>query len=242
MGAVITLIRLSSMNTPMPLPITHHRLVDAQALTGRLSNPRLRLLASQGDIRLFPRHTMVLHEGEPGEELVIVLDGRLRVFSNSGGSRPREVTYGICGAGQLVGEMSLDGGARSASVMALHASWCSVVPRLQLLDFIAREPVFALDLLATVVSRARHATRTVRQVLFTDTYGRLCELLTRNTERLPDGRLLVRERMTHALMAQQIGCSREMVSRLLKDLLIGGYISCNERRQYIICAPLPLRW
>jgi CRP/FNR family cyclic AMP-dependent transcriptional regulator len=230
------------MNTSSLLPTLPHRLADAQALIGRLPNARLRLLASQGDVRLFPRHAMVLHEGEPGEELVIVLDGRLRVFSNSGGTRPREVTYGICGAGQMVGEMSLDGGERSASVMALHASWCSVVSRLQLLDFIAQEPVFALDLLATVVARARQATRTVRQVLFTDTYGRLCELLTRQTERLPDGSLLVRERMTHALMAQQIGCSREMVSRLLKDLLIGGYLRCNERRQYIICAPLPLRW
>jgi CRP/FNR family cyclic AMP-dependent transcriptional regulator len=230
------------MKPQPPAVVTHHRAADAQAFIDRLSNPRLRLLAQQGDICLIPRHAMVLFEGEPGEELVIVLEGRLRVFSNSGGPRPREVTYGVCGAGQVVGEMSLDGGPRSASVVALHASWCSVVSRLQLLDYIAREPLFALDLLAVMVARARHATRTVRQVLFTDTYGRLCELLTRHTDPLPDGRLLVRERMTHALMAQQIGCSREMVSRLLKDLLIGGYLSCNDRRQYIICAPLPLRW
>ena len=227
------------------LPSLHprqHRLSDAHALIETLTNPRLRRLAQQGDIRLFHRHTVILHEGMPGEDLVIILDGRLRVFSNSGGSRPREVTYGLYGPGEVVGEMSLDGDFRSASVQALHASWCSVVPRAQLLDFIAQEPAFALDLLATVVSRARRATSTVRQVLFTDTYARLCELLTRHTERLPDGRLLVRERMTHALMAQQIGSSREMVSRLLKDLIIGGYISRNERRQYFICAPLPSRW
>jgi CRP/FNR family cyclic AMP-dependent transcriptional regulator len=230
------------MSATLPTTDAHHRTADVRTLIDRLPNPRLRSLAQQGDICLIPRHAMVLHEEEPGGELVIVLDGRLRVFSTSGGSRPREVTYGICGAGQVVGEMSLDGGSRSASVVALHASWCSVVSRLQLLDFIAREPTFALDLLSTVVARARLATRTVRQVLFTDTYGRLCELLTRHTERLPDGRLLVRERMTHALMAQQIGCSREMVSRLIKDLLIGGYLSRDERRQYYICAPLPLRW
>jgi CRP/FNR family cyclic AMP-dependent transcriptional regulator len=230
------------MKPVLPMRPGHHRVSDARALMEALPNVRLRRLAQQGDIRLFHRHTVILHEGMPGEDLIIILDGRLRVYSNSGGSRPREVTYGICGPGDMVGEMSLGGDVRSASVQALQPSWCSVVPRPQLLDFIAQEPAFALDLLATVVARARLATQTVRQVLFTDTYGRLCELLTRHTERLPDGRLLVRERMTHALMAQQIGSSREMVSRLLKDLIIGGYIARNERRQYFICAPLPLRW
>ena len=220
----------------------HHRLADAQALISALPTARLRRVAQLGDIRLFHRHAVVLQEGTPGDDLIIILEGRMRVYSNSGGSRPREVTYGICGPGDVVGEMSMDGDVRSASVQAMHPSWCSVVPRAQLLSFIAQEPAFALDLLATVVARARLATQTVRQVLFTDTYGRLCELLTRHTERLPDGRLLVRDRMTHALMAQQIGSSREMVSRLLKDLIIGGYISRNERRQYFICAPLPLRW
>lgn len=219
-----------------------HRHSDTHGLIQMLPSSRLRLLATQGDVRLFSRHALVLQEGMPGGALVIVLDGRLRVFSSSGGQRPREVTYGICGPGDIVGEMSLDGGPRSASVMALHASWCCLVQRHQLLDFIAQEPSFALDLMDTVVARARLATRTVRQVLFTDTYGRLCELLTRNTERMPDGRLLVRERMTHSLMAQQIGSSREMVSRLLKDLMIGGYISRDERRHYFICRPLPLRW
>lgn len=230
------------MNAQHPALPNHHRLRHAQELLEALPSARLRRLAQQGDIRLFHRHTVILQEGMPGEDLIIVLDGRLRVYSNSGGSRPREVTYGICGPGDLVGEMSMNGELRSASVQALHPSWCSVVPRALLLNFITQEPAFALDLLATVVARARLATQTVRQVLFTDTYGRLCELLTRNTERLPDGRLLVRERMTHALMAQQIGSSREMVSRLLKDLMIGGYVSRNERRQYFICAPLPLRW
>lgn len=225
-----------------PVQPSHHRLADAQALINTLPTARLRRLAQLGDIRLFHRHAVLLHEGTPGEDLIIILEGRVRVYSNSGGSRPREVTYGICSSGDVVGEMSLGGDVRSASVQALHPSWCSVVPRAQLLNFIAQEPAFALDLLATVVARARQATQTVRHVLFTDTYGRLCELLTRHTERLPDGRLLVRERMTHALMAQQIGSSREMVSRLLKDLIIGGYISRNERRQYFICAPLPLRW
>jgi CRP/FNR family transcriptional regulator, cyclic AMP receptor protein len=241
MGGISHCLDLTMNPLPSVQP-SHHRLADAQALINTLPSARLRRLAQLGDTRLFHRHTVLLQEGTPGEDLVIILEGRLRVFSNSGGSRPREVTYGICGPGDVVGEMSMGGDLRSASVQALTPTWCSVVARAQLLGFIAQEPAFALDLLATVVARARLATQTVRQVLFTDTYGRLCELLTRNTERLPDGRLLVRERMTHALMAQQIGSSREMVSRLLKDLIIGGYISRNERRQYFICAPLPLRW
>ena len=68
----------------------------------------------------------------------------------------------ICGPGDVVGERSTGGDLRSASVQALAPTWCSVVARAQLLGFIAQEPAFALDLLATVVARARLATQTVR--------------------------------------------------------------------------------
>lgn len=142
----------------------------------------------------------------------------------------------------MVGEMSLDGGPRSASVVALQPTWCSIVLRTDLMEFIREEPLFVQDMLGAVVGRARLATHALRQAFFTDTYSRLRDLLLRNALPLPDGRLLVKDRMTHALMAQQIGASREMVSRLFKDLMEGGYVSRNERRQYVLNPPIPSRW
>ena len=73
------------MTSLPPVQPSHHRLADAHALIGALPHARLRRLAELGDIRLFHRHAIILQEGMPGEDLVILLQGRLRVFSNSGG-------------------------------------------------------------------------------------------------------------------------------------------------------------
>jgi len=214
----------------------------SKELVEALPSYRLRELAKRGEIQLLQRGDLLMMEGEPGDALVILLDGRLRVYSTSGGLRPREVTYGVCSSGEVVGEMSLDGSPRSASVVALCASWCCFVPRDELMVFISEEPMFAHDLMEAVVVRARQATRTIQRVLFSDTFGRLREFLLSNAELLPDGRLLVKDRMTHALIAQHIGASREMVTRLLGDLMVGGHLERNEQRQLVINPPLPKRW
>ena len=239
MSNTAQLLRVQSQN---PRCHTHHFGRRSRELIEALESPRLRELAKRGDIHLIRRGDLVMAEGEPGDALVILLDGRLRVYSTSGGLRPREVTYGLCNSGQVVGEMSLDGAPRSASVVALCASWCCFVSRDELMAFISEEPMFAHDLMEAVVVRARQATRTIQKVLFSDTFGRLREFLLSNTEPLPDGRLLVKDRMTHALIAQHIGASREMVTRLLRDLMVGGHLERNEQRQLVINPPLPKRW
>lgn len=215
---------------------------ESNSVYAALQEPRLQALARRGELRVFRRHAHLMEEEQVGDDLFIVLAGRVRVYSTSGGTKPREITHGICGPGQFVGEMSLHHKKRSASVEALQTTTCASLSRAKVMAFIQEEPEFALDLLYRVTERARQATRTVRQVLFTDTYGRLCELLTRNTLALKDGRFQLRDRLTHAQMAQQIGCSREMVSRLLKDLAVGGYVQREAERQYFVCKTLPLRW
>lgn len=215
---------------------------ENSSLYSAITEPRLEALARRGELRVFRRHALLMAEDEEGDDLFILLAGRVRVYASSGGPKPREMTHGICGPGQFVGEMSLHHKKRSASVEALQTTTCAQLTHAKVMAFIQEQPEFALDLLQRVTERARQATRTVRQVLFTDTYGRLCELLTRNTLALTDGRLQLRERLTHAQMAQQIGCSREMVSRLLKDLMVGGYVQREAERQYFVCKALPLRW
>ena len=84
----------------------------------------------------------------------------------------------------------------------------------------------AMDLLKLALQRVRMATETTRLALFSDTYSRLSALLQRPYQgqelSAPDARRLP---MTHAQIAQQIGCSREMVSRIMKDLITGGYLA-----------------
>ena len=138
--------------------------------------------------------------------------------------------------------MSLDGGLRSASVATLEASACSVVSKEALRQYIAQEPEFAFDLLATVIAKARRATSSTRSLALTDAYGRLVELLTGLAVAQVDGTRIVTTKLSQAQIAAHIGCSREMVSRLLKDLKTGGYIELTVLKQWVLLGALPSKW
>ena len=189
----------------------------------------LRPLAARGELRRFRKGALLLEEGEHGDTLYVVLQGRVKAYSAAppdrfGRDPGREITYGIYGPGEYVGEMSLDGGPRSASVVALESTLCSLVTRRSLREHIAEHPDFAFELLARVIRRARHATRNARSLALLDVYGRLTMLLDEMAVAQPDGTRWIEELLTHAETASRLGCSREMVSRLMKDLLLGGYV------------------
>ncbi len=202
----------------------------------------LRALAERGETRRYRKGTLLIQEGDAGETLYIILGGRLRAFSS--GDNDREITYGVYGAGEYIGEMSLDGGPRSASVITLEACSCAVVGRRTLERFIAERPEFAFELLAKVIRRARAATLTARQLALNDVYGRLKALLVSLpvAVAVPDpGTPRLAERLTHLEMAHRLGCSREMVSRLMKDLERGGYLQVQDQH-FVLLKALPQRW
>lgn len=197
-------------------------------------------LAALGIQRRYRRGALLIQEGELGDTIYIVQQGRLRAFL--GDDQGKELTLGIYGPLEYVGEMSLDGGPRSANVEAVEASVCSVVSRATLLAYIAEHPEFALELMGRLIRRARLATESARSVALIDVYGRLVGLLTRLAgEPDANGERALQERMTHQTMAQHLACSREMVSRLLRDLETGGYIAVRERWIWLL-KPLPARW
>lgn len=197
-----------------------------------------RLVAS-GLPRRYRKGMHLINEGEHGDTLFIILSGRVRAYSVD--LRDREITYGVYGPGETLGEMSLDGGPRSASVVALEPTRCAVVTRETLLGHIARHPEFALELLAKVIARARMATLSARNMALLDVYGRVIQLLEALAVAQPDGTRLIEERLTHAEIASRVGCSREMVSRLMKDLETGAYVR-SEPRRLLLLRPLPARW
>jgi CRP/FNR family cyclic AMP-dependent transcriptional regulator len=197
-------------------------------------------LAALGVQRHYRRCALLIQEGELGDTIYIVQQGRLRAFL--GDDQGKELTLGLYGPLEYVGEMSLDGGPRSANVEAMEASVCSVVSRATLLSYIAEHPEFALELMGRLIRRARLATESARSVALIDVYGRLVRLLTQLAgEPDANGERVLQERMTHQTMAQHLACSREMVSRLLRDLETGGYIAVRERWIWLL-KTLPARW
>lgn len=191
-------------------------------------------------MRRYPKNVLLICEGDQSDVLFVLLRGRVRAFSM--GASDREITFATDGPGCYFGEMSLDGGPRSASVMTLEPCVCSVVQRATVLRLVGENSEVALHLLRSVIARARFATDSARNLALHDVYGRLVHVIEELS--LPhgdDGTRLVPERLTHLALAKRIGASREMVSRVMKDLQRGGYIEVGSSG-IVLLKPLPERW
>ncbi|HSV37006.1 MAG TPA: Crp/Fnr family transcriptional regulator [Ramlibacter sp.] len=219
------------MDKASPLAV-HDKLLAALS-------PSLRALACRGNIRSYRKNSVIINEGEIGESLFVLLEGRVKVYSND--AEGREITYNVVDAGDYFAEMWLDGGPRSASVMTLEPSVCSVVSRPALREHLAEEPEFALELVSQVIRRARAATESARNMALLDVYGRVIVTLeSQHGPAKPDAPITLTQ-ITHQNIASRVGASREMVSRLLKDLEKGGYIELGVKRITLL-KKLPARW
>ncbi|CDF34465.1 unnamed protein product [Chondrus crispus] len=137
--------------------------------------------------------------------------------------------------------MALDGGPRSASIITVEPTVCAVVSREVLKTHIQRDPDFALDMIMRLIQRARVATESARGLALLDVYGRVRQLLENEATPQSDGSRLIENKLTHQDIADQVGASREMITKVLKELAVGGYISV-ERRRIRIVKLLPTGW
>lgn len=200
----------------------------------------LQPLARRAAIIRFARHELLIREGDFGDTLYIVLAGEVRAFSASADGS-RQITFGRYGPGEYVGEMSLDGGRRSASVEATGPTCCAMVTRRTLTQYIADCPEFAFTLLAKVIWRARVATSSAQKLALGLAYDRLKAELEALARPGPDGVLRIVPKPTRVQLGQRIVANPTMVTKLMKDLRAGGYVQEDERAITLLRA-LPARW
>ena len=219
------------------MPTTPKKSPDASLLS--TLPPLIRDLAKQGVVRNYRADVTLIEEGDHGDTVIIVISGLIRIYcsDNSG----REITLALYGPGEYVGEMSLDGGPRSASVTTETASICATVSGATLRQHLAKYPEFALELIQRLIRRTRLATESARSLALLDAYGRLTRLFESLAVARTDGVRAINERLTHLAIAKRIGCTRELVSRIIKDLETGGYISQGDHR-YLLLKKLPSKW
>jgi len=203
-----------------------------------LSEAELQAIRPYGIERAYPRNAVLLSEGDSTDSFYVILAGRVRIYANDPDGH--EVVFGTQGAGEYFGEMVLDGGPRSASVITLEKSRFLVVPTQQLRNLIAANPEFALNMMKKLITRVRALTASVKRLALMDVYGRVARLLLELAEQNEDA-LVIDEHLTQQEIASRVGASREMVGRILKDLTDGGYLSLQRNRIVINRRP-PEHW
>jgi CRP/FNR family cyclic AMP-dependent transcriptional regulator len=203
-----------------------------------LAEETLREIASSGVVRQFPKNAILINEGDQGDSLFIVVSGRVKVFASSASGK--DVVIDFHGPGEYIGEMALDGAPRSASVVTVEPTTCAVVSRAHFRDFVLAHPDFALHLIERLIKRLRTTTESVKSLALTDVYGRLVRLLLSLAEE-HDGQLVIREKLTQQDIAERIGASRDMISRVMKDLVGGGYLAIEDRAIKVL-KKLPPAW
>jgi CRP/FNR family cyclic AMP-dependent transcriptional regulator len=201
----------------------------------RLPRSLLEALTAMGTARAFRKNAILIQEGDRGSGVYIVLAGRVLAYASS--EEGRDVVLAEYGPGEYFGELALDGGPRAASVRAAEPTNCCVIQALDLVDVLAMQPEFALHLVHKLSRMVRRATDQVKDLALLDVYGRLARMLIELSDE-SDGVRVVRLRLTQQDIADRVGSSREMVNRVLKDLVTGGYVSVNDGH-YVIHRKLP---
>jgi CRP/FNR family cyclic AMP-dependent transcriptional regulator len=203
-------------------------------MTQQPLTPDLLLLAALGKQKNFKKGALIFKDGDNGDGFYILLEGRVRAFGSA--ISGKEITYGYMTAGEYFGELTLDGGNRSANVEAMEPSKCAIVTNAQLEAFMQEHPRFSTEMLHTVIRRARQSTDNARNIALMDVYSRLKRAIEKITPEINIGISI-----THSELAADVGASREMVSKLLKDLEVGGYVKMQNRQLSRLKA-LPERW
>jgi CRP/FNR family cyclic AMP-dependent transcriptional regulator len=208
------------------------------AAGGHFNNEQLAALSARGIIKTFAKNTIIVAEGDETDSFYIIISGRVKIFVAD--AEGREVVLGMQEPGDYFGEMVLDGGPRSASVMTLEPSRFAVIPKDRFREFLQSHPAFATHLIEKLIRRTRALTENVKSLALMDVYGRVARVLLKLSESA-NGARVIKERLTQQDIANRVGASREMISRILKDLTTGGYISIDKKQITINKTP-PAHW
>lgn len=204
----------------------------------RLDEAALRELVPHGMVREFPKRTVIVNQGDDSRAFYILLSGRVKAYLTD--DEGREIVLTTIEAGDYFGELVLDGGPRSASIMTLETCRVFMVPQGDIESLLAANPAFARDLIVRLIGKVRNLTAMVLDLAVKDVYGRFLRYLVDHAVE-QDGVQAIPERLTQHEIAARIGGSREMVSRIMRELTAGGYISVDAK-QIRILKKLPAHW
>ena len=178
-----------------------------------------------------PRGDVIFAEGESGDRLFVVLDGKVKLGQTS--SDGREQVMAVLGPGEMFGELSLfDPGPRSATVTAVTDTSFASLSHEDLLRWLEGRPAVARGLLSQLAGRLRKANDVNADLVFSDVPGRVAKALLDLADRFgrtADDGVHVHHDLTQEELAQLVGASRETVNKALADFAQRGWLQLEAR-------------
>ena len=200
-------------------------------LFAMLQEQQLTVLTGAVTRRSYPRGSMIIGAGDETDSLYVVISGRLKVMMSD--DEGREVILSMLGPSEYFGEMGLiDDSTRSASVISLESCELLVLSKRDFRKCLSENFEMALTVMRGLVKRLREADKKIGSLALMDVYGRVARLLLEMSE-IVDGQHVVTRKLAKQDIAKMIGASREMVSRVMKDLQVGGYMDVRGHCIYL---------
>ena len=201
-------------------------------LFSSFSDHQLAALIPAVQHRRFPRGSYVIRAGEETDALYIILAGKAKVLIPDDDGN--EVILSVIGPNEFFGEMGLlDDQSRSASVETLEACQMLRLSKAGFMTCLKDNFELAMIIIRNLVKRLREADRKIESLALMDVYGRVARLLLDQAEEV-EGMWIVRSAPPKQEIARMIGASREMVSRVVKDLHDRGVIRADKRKIYVL--------
>jgi len=198
-------------------------LIRRVPLFSLLTNEQASAIADSVVKRRFRRGEIIVEHGKKSNALYILLTGRARVLTSD--SRGREVILAVLQPGHYVGEMSLiDNEPHSATVRAEVQTDVLMLGRAEFARCLTENASMSLVVMRGLVKRLRHADRKIESLALLDVYGRVAHALLDFAVPDAQGQLIIKDKISRQDLAKMVGASREMVSRVMKDLEERGFI------------------
>ncbi|MDD5299304.1 MAG: cyclic nucleotide-binding domain-containing protein [Gallionella sp.] len=199
-----------------------------QSILGSLKKSELDILFCNGQQESYEKNTIIIDEGDHSNSAYIINSGRVKVFLSD--EQGKEIVLSELKAGEYFGEMALiDKNERSAGVMAMECTKLTVISQKNFRECLQSNPDISERIMLGLVANLREANKKISSLVFMDAYGRVRNMLLELAED-QDGLLVVDEKPTHQHMANVVGASREMITRILKNMVADGHISIEGKR------------
>ena len=204
-----------------------------------IQDDMLRALFTHAMVRTYPKNTILITEGDrTTDSIYLIQSGKVKVFLCSADGK--EVDLDVLEPGDYFGEMELDQGPRSASVVVIERSQLVVIPQAEFRKFVAENPDFAMRLVLKLIARTRGLLKSVKSLALLDVSERVARLLL-DMATEENGKLVITEKLSKRDIAKRVGATREMASRVFKDLVSSGFIELQAQK-ITIARRLPRQW